>query len=462
MRTKPRVWPGDFRHRFLLLAAATLVGLLIGLVGGYGLAGKGAGRHGVLAALKRLSPVGHSEQSPPGQWSLAAQAPDASLTRAQRARIQELQSLGYAGATHTRPSDSGVIFYDAAKASSQPLFYCSGHAPEALLIDRQGRTLHRWSLDYETVRASNPAAFLPPAPDGATACWRRAQLLPDGDILAIFEGHGLIKLDARSRLLWAYPGACHHDLHVDDDGRIWVLTREATVVPRLDPEDPVLLDYFTVLSPDGVEERRISLLEAFERSDYAPFLENAPAAGDIFHTNTLRRLDGSLASLSPLFRAGNILTSIREMNVIAILDPRQERIVWALSGLWSRQHDPRLLPTGRILLFDNLGAAGRSRVIEFDPFSQEIIWSYADGPEHPLFSRTCGACHRLANGNTLIVESDNGHALEVTPDQRIVWEYYNPQRGGEHDELIAAILDMNSLPASFNLDWLPPEARPES
>ena len=29
---------------------------------------------------------------------------------------------------------------------------------------------------------------------------------------------GLIKLDKDSRLLWAYPGACHHDLFVDQAG----------------------------------------------------------------------------------------------------------------------------------------------------------------------------------------------------------------------------------------------------
>ena len=81
-----------------------------------------------------------------------------------------------------------------------------------------------------------PGAFLPPVP--ATGCWRRARLLPGGDLLAIFEGHGLVKLDKRSRLIWSYAGKCHHDLDLDADGNINVLTREADVVHRLHPDDP--------------------------------------------------------------------------------------------------------------------------------------------------------------------------------------------------------------------------------
>ena len=43
---------------------------------------------------------------------------------------------------------------------------------------------------------------------------------------------------------------------------------------------------------------------------------------------------------------------------------------------------------------------------------------------------------RLANGNTLIVESMAGRVLEVAP---IVWEFVNPVRGGEGDRRIPII-----------------------
>jgi hypothetical protein len=406
---------------------------------------------------RRLAPAAAAPDLP-GQWGLAdmgpVSAPATDLTPEQQREVDQLLSLGYVGGAQPRPAHTGVTVHVPALAGDNLLFYVSGHAPEALLMTRAGEVLHRWRSDYRDVMATAPDAFLPPQKNGATGCWRRARLLDDGGILAIFEGHGLVRLDRDSRLVWAYSGHCHHDLDLDDEGRIWVLTREAGLSPRLGGDEPVLLDYFTVLDAQGRPVRRISLLAALESSSYASLLERAPRGGDVFHTNALEILDGSLERLSPIFRKGNILTSIRELDTIAILDPQQEKIVWALTGTWAKQHQPTLLPSGRILLFDNLGNHGRSRVLEVDPFTQEIAWSYADGPRHSLYSHTCGANQRLDDGNTLIIESDNGRAIEVTPDGLIAWEFRNPRRAGSRGELIAAILDMVALPTGYAPAWL--------
>ena len=144
---------------------------------------------------------------------------------------------------------------------------------------------------------------------------------------------------------------------------------------------------------------------------------------------------------------------MRELSVIAIVDPGLEKVVWALSGMWTAQHQSTLLDNGHILLFDNLGHQGRSQVVEIDPFTQEVAWTYADGPGRGLYSETCGSCQRLANGNTLITESENGRALEVSPDGRIVWEYRNPRRTGKDNEFIAAIMEMVVLPETFRPEW---------
>jgi len=52
-----------------------------------------------------------------------------------------------------------------------------------------------------------------------------------------------------------------------------------------------------------------------------------------------------------------------------------------------------------------------------------------------------------------MTESDNGRAVEVTPDKEIVWEYYNPHRAGENDEFIASVMEMIRLKPDFPIDW---------
>ena len=121
--------------------------------------------------------------------------------------------------------------------------------------------------------------------------WRRVHLFPNGDLLAIYEGLGLVKLDARSKVLWAQRGGFHHDLSVTPQGEIWVLDREGKIIPRIHPEKGVLEDRVTVLGADGRLLRRISILEALERSPYASLLQRMEREGDVFHTNTLDQVE---------------------------------------------------------------------------------------------------------------------------------------------------------------------------
>ena len=116
-----------------------------------------------------------------------------------------------------------------------------------------------------------------------------------------------------------------------------------------------------------------------------------------------------------------------------------------------------MLADGNMLLLDNMGgdaARGRSRVMEFDPFDYSLTWVYEGNADAPFQTDLCGSCQRLPNGNTLVTESDNGRAFEVTRDGEIVWEYLSPFRAGENDELIATIFEVVRLPPTFPTDWI--------
>lgn len=339
-----------------------------------------------------------------------------------------------------------VVVHDPAAVAPGLNLYTSGHAAQADLMDRDGRVLHRWRYPLRRLwpdLAANPT-------NAKLEYWRRAHLFPNGDLLAIYEGFGLVKLDARSNVLWAHRGGIHHDLEVLPNGEIWVLDRDGKIVPRIHPEKGILEDMITVLSPAGRVLRRISILESLERSRWASLLGRAKPAGDIFHTNTLEVLDGRFARLDPAFRRGNVLLSILNLDALAIVDPGREEVVWALTGSWRRQHQPTFLANGNLLLFDNRGPApDRSRVLELDPLTGRIAWQFGGTREVDFLSKTLGSCQRLPNGNTLITESENGRAFEVTPDGRTVWEFYNPHRAGERKELVAVVFEMLRLPPDF-------------
>ena len=383
---------------------------------------------------------------PPGKWRRSRERPAGDPETAEAARrvaaVPYLQ--GYRPAEEGRPT---ISRFDRAAAAPGVNLLVSGHAAEAVLMDMDGRVLHRWR---QPLRRLWPDLAADPEM-AKLEYWRRAHLFPNGDLLAIYEGLGIVKLDRRSRVLWAVRGGMHHDLEIGAGGEIWVLDREGRVIPRIDPHRGVLEDMVTVLAADGRVLRRISLLESFERSRWAGLLDRMPRSGDVFHTNTLEILDGRWADRHPAFAAGNLLVSILKLDTIAVVDPDRREVVWATTGAWRRQHQPTFVAGGNLLLFDNLGAGqGRSRVLEIDPLSGRLVWSWgSQGERIDLFSKTLGSCQRLPNGNTLITESENGRALEVTHDGRVVWELYSPYRAGARGELVAALFEVVRLPPDF-------------
>jgi hypothetical protein len=366
-----------------------------------------------------------------------------------------LNALGYLGGVDPVPEFQNVTIFDQTRAYIGLNLYVAGNAPEAILMDMDGRELHRWRHDFwETWPDFDQTdVFTAKSYDH----FRRAYLYPNGDLLAIHSGIGIVRLNRESKVIWAKRGGYHHDLQILDDGEIYILDAEEKT------EAGVLEDYVAVLDADGNLSRRVSLLACFVNSPYRGLLDKMPYRGDIFHTNTLEVLDGTHAHRSPLFRSGNLLISVFKLNTIAIIDLEREQVVWALTGMWVRQHQPSLLENGNMMLFDNQGHGGRTKVIEFDPFSQEVVWAYADRPGAPLFSALSGSAQRLPNGNTLITESNPGRALEVTPGLDIVWEFYCPYRAGEQDEFIANLLEVVRLPHDA-APWLSdvPPARTEA
>lgn len=161
-----------------------------------------------------------------------------------------------------------------------------------------------------------------------------------------------------------------------------------------------------------------------------------------FHINSLELLSD-----------GNLLISCRHLDEITKINRQTGQIVWRMGGSkcqnnqftfindtinnffgFTHQHDPRELPNGNILLFDNgnLRPSPFSRVVEYsiDEVNRRVtkVWEYR-APNN-IVSNAMGGCQRLPNGNTLITwggtTAEGGHNYllsEVTPDGTITLEF---------------------------------------
>jgi hypothetical protein len=403
-----------------------------------------------------------SDEPPPGSWwKLSKKDPEVSAD--DEARLKDLAALGYLGGYRSPPSRIGVTLHDPSQVSPGYNLLVSGHAPEAALIDMCGRVVHTWRHDAPPDYQVRPERNF----------WRRVWLLPDGSLLAIFDPYGMIKLDKDSNLLWATDVSTHihHDLFVTESNLIYTLGKRHRKIPSLDPKMTFGEDLVLVLDQEGTILERHSILEAFENSPFEDEIKASiresiqHATGDVwedFHANTIEVLDGSLADLDPVFQAGNVVSCSPHNGNVFIIDLRSSSVVWNWFGPWVRIHEPQVLPGGKLLLFHNngyreTGNTPVSQALEYDLLNRTLRWAYDGSPSQPetrFFSGTSSTVQRLPNGNTLVVVTEAGRAIEVTENKEVVWEFFNPHRAGENFDLIASLFQLERVACAGAARWL--------
>ena len=305
------------------------------------------------------------------------------------------------------------------------------------LVDMDGTEIHNWRVSYNE-------AFPFDSTDIYLTDWdvgiHGSVLYPNGDIVFNFHSYGLVKIDKNSNILWKLKGNYHHSIYKDETGSLWIPGRKSVnnlyiKHPLLHP--PYHEDYICEISPDGELLKRVSLLDIFYKSGMESLLfadgtfATEKPANDITHLNDIDILGSEFASQFPLFNAGDIMVSMRNLNLIMILDAATFQIKWSMTGPYIKQHDPDFTPDGSILVFDNRSdysggvILGGSRILRIDPVNRTVNIAYQGDSENRFYTNIAGKQQLLSNGNILITEYDAGRVFEVTKTGEIVWTFIN-------------------------------------
>jgi hypothetical protein len=124
-------------------------------------------------------------------------------------------------------------------------------------------------------------------------------------------------------------------------------------------------------------------------------------------------------------RRGDLLISSRQLNLLIVFDPGTLETRWWQAGPWLRQHDPDILPGGRLSVFNNNTGLGPSTIMAVDLLTRRASVLYSPEEGVPFFAAAMGAHQHLPNGNLLITDPQAGRVFEVTPAAETVWEYIN-------------------------------------
>lgn len=307
--------------------------------------------------------------------------------------------------TYTKRKHS-VTHYELARTYSGFTLISPFGTDDAWLIDMKGRFVHHWEMP-------------------GYSC----QLLPDGHLLGIND-KGLLELDWDGNIVWSYQDEkAGQDFYRMDNGNTMYLRR--------------------IPVPDSIASKVKGGVPGTEKEGMVvdALREVNPAGKVVWEWNAYQHLDPELDSICrvchrdqwtegdscTVLEDGNILVCFSRTHNIYIIEKGTGKIKWRW-GLRELAH-PRhagTLDNGNILVFDSglhpygVMPAGFSRLVEISPVENKMVWEYRAAAALFFYSTFMGGCQRLANGSTLVTESQTGRVFEITDSKEIVWEFLSP------------------------------------
>ncbi len=365
-----------------------------------------------------------------------------------------LNVKAYAGIEPTRhiyraPRDGNGVTVNETGKTGDGLIFMTGmfDGENAMrLIDNDGRGIARWSVSYMSIFPDSShiqPAVRRPHNDLHTLI-HGAQPLPDGSVVFNFDLHGLVRVDRCGKVLWTLNRMANHSIDLDEDGTLWVPSRlyhtdEVAALPL--HQAPFFEDQLLQVSQDGEILREISLPKLLMDNNLAGLLfpggteQVGLTYDDFMHINDAEVLTTEKAAAFPRFAAGDIMLSMRQLNLVVVFDPQTLKVKWYQSGPWLRQHDPDFEADGTISVFDNRtdntlrgSVLKGSAILAIDPHDREIKVAYEQtrtATDTGFYTYIMGKHQTLANGNRLISQPTYGRAFEVDGEGRLVWEYIN-------------------------------------
>jgi len=400
---------------------------------------------------------------------------------------------------------TGTTIYDPDLAFSGYTVLSPLGEQAAVVIDMNGNVVKQW--DGYVNSAGGPARVLPGghvvAAVGSNPPLQESLALEQRD----FDGDLVWRIDRAEPIrtrdgeeIWSLRQ--HHDWQRADlpagyfspaaspaleGANTLVLTHTSHIVPAVNESRELTDDRILELSWDGRivwEWTAGEHIDEFRFGDDARATIAGPGRGgfDWIHINSATWLGPNhwYDQGDERFAPDNVIISSRQASLVAIVD-RSGSVVWQLGPDFMAspeerqirqiigQHHAHMIPkglpgAGNILIFDNGGSSGygrptsiapsglgiyaraTSRVVEIDPATLELVWSY-NGPN--FFATNISGAQRLPNGNTLVTEGPGGRLFEVTSDGDIVWEYIHPVFSGARES--------NSVYRAYRLpyDWIP-------
>ena len=338
--------------------------------------------------------------------------------------------------------DSGVIYYNKSKASSEQYFIMSG-SNMCIVYSVLGKFIQKFPGGY-------------------------CHFDPKGYFISAINGASFLYFfNKKMDVIWKLPfDRIHHDVQVDETRKeIAVVTstgRHTSKWGFIEDHGVSVVDYSGKIVLQWSVFESLKALEKISKKKI-----RRDSKKRLFKINSVQIIpENESYKKNAAFKPGNLLINIDLISMTIVLNREDQKIIWSHIYPSKAVHSPRILRSGHMLYFNNqleehlteqdrillsknksvfsldnkkfffvyeethkliLYALKKSSVDIINPITKELLWRYSAPVTTISFaSPWLGLTQLLKNGNILVSHiTHGGSAFEVTPKGEIVWEWVN-------------------------------------
>ena len=317
----------------------------------------------------------------------------------------------------------------------------------ALLLSPELEIVRVWVLDEKKIGSRNPKPKHRKFIHGV-------EFLPDASIIYTFDGGvSLQRVDVCGRNIWATEGGFNHTVSLDGKGEtVWsfsgnslaqVSVSDGSLLRVIEFQD--IIDANPMIDILGIRQNNGADNEHENPRNY-----HGGWMGDRFHRNDVEPLPSAMESSFPDFSAGDLLVSLRSLNLVFVVDPDTRHIKWWRMGATERQHDPDWNSNGTVTILNNRMTQNFSEIVSISPENFEKSTLF-DGRKNDFFTRIRGKHQVLDTGEILVASSQQGRFFEVDPNGEVSLEIVNTKPGSDDTNYVVSEVIWYA-PQSLNLD----------
>ncbi len=259
-------------------------------------------------------------------------------------------------------------------------------------------------------------------------------LLQDGSFISR-SSDKIFRMSWCGDILWQIEGEYHHSVSLDGQGGFWAWRGDYLVALSVEDgsiQNEIHIEEVIRANPDISAFEILTNPGDWKWADqtnntkiYARSQKNSPVyLQDPFHQNDVDPLREEIVGKYPIFNTGDLLVSMRHLNLVFVVRPSTKKIIWFRQGLTSRQHDPDWNADGTITVFDNRNHHSWSRVAKLS-LDKNQARTIVDGETYGIYTVAGGDHEVYPNGSVLMISRNQGRVTHVSKDGAILFDFVN-------------------------------------